>query len=66
MLNTSVLLKDLGWRLAFARGVVLGLVVLLVRWHVPESPHWQLIHGHGAEADDWSVRLSGVSSGNGA
>jgi MFS family permease len=41
-----------GWRLAFGLGVVLGLVVLLVRRHVPESPRWLFIHGHGKEAED--------------
>ncbi|MGW3630155.1 MFS transporter [Streptomyces sp. NPDC005122] len=52
MLNTDIFPKDLGWRLTFALGVVLGLVVLLVRRHVPESPRWQFIHGRGEEADE--------------
>ncbi|MFF3749125.1 MFS transporter [Streptomyces sp. NPDC002018] len=51
LLNTAILPKDLGWRVAFALGVVLGLVILLVRRHVPESPRWQLIHGYSAEAE---------------
>src|SRR6476620_5981361 len=51
MLNTDIFPKDLGWRLTFALGVVLGLVVLLVRRHVPESPRWQFIYGRGEEAD---------------
>ncbi|MFF7328544.1 MFS transporter [Streptomyces sp. NPDC090306] len=52
MLNTDYFPKDLGWRLTFALGVVLGLVIMLVRRHVPESPRWQFIHGHGDEADE--------------
>ncbi|MER5883297.1 MFS transporter [Streptomyces sp. NPDC001941] len=50
-LNTDIFPKDLGWRLTFALGVVLGLVILLVRRHVPESPRWMFIHGkeEGAE-----------------
>ncbi|MDL2079660.1 MFS transporter [Streptomyces sp. GXMU-J15] len=52
MLDTAIFPKDLGWRLSFALGVVLGLVILLVRRHVPESPRWQYIHGHGEDADE--------------
>ncbi|RCH70264.1 MFS transporter [Streptomyces sp. SDr-06] len=50
-LNTDLLPKNIGWRLTFALGVVLGLVILLVRRHVPESPRWMFIHGReeGAE-----------------
>jgi MFS family permease len=51
-LNTNLFPADLGWRLTFALGVVLGLVILLVRRHVPESPRWQYIHGQGAEAEE--------------
>src|SRR4051812_7395271 len=40
-----------GWRGAFGLGVVLGLVILLVRRHVPESPRWLFIHGRGEEAE---------------
>ncbi|MEU9206923.1 MFS transporter [Streptomyces sp. NPDC048415] len=51
MLNTAIFPKDLGWRFTFALGVVLGLVILLVRRHVPESPRWQFIHGRGESAE---------------
>ncbi|MFJ1600296.1 MFS transporter [Streptomyces sp. NPDC088261] len=51
-LNTDIFPKDLGWRLTFALGVVLGLVILLVRRHVPESPRWMFIHGKSDEAND--------------
>ncbi|MBY8879408.1 MFS transporter [Actinacidiphila acidipaludis] len=51
-LNTSIFPANIGWRLTFALGVVLGLVILLVRRHVPESPRWQFIHGHGDEATE--------------
>ncbi|MGF1430506.1 MFS transporter [Kitasatospora sp. LaBMicrA B282] len=51
LLNTAWFATDLGWRLAFAIGVVLGLVILLVRRHVPESPRWLFTHGRAAEAE---------------
>jgi MFS family permease len=50
-LDTNLFPKDLGWRLAFGLGVVLGIGVLLVRRKVPESPRWLFIHGREAEAE---------------
>jgi MFS family permease len=49
---TSDLPVAVGWRVCFGLGVVLGLVVLLVRRNVPESPRWLFIHGHAQEAED--------------
>ncbi|MEU4130427.1 MFS transporter [Streptomyces wuyuanensis] len=51
-LDTGIFPKDVGWRLTFALGVVLGLVILLVRRNVPESPRWMFIHGREREAED--------------
>jgi MFS family permease len=51
MLDTDIFAKDLGWRLTFGFGVVLGLVILVVRRNVPESPRWLFIHGRGDEAE---------------
>lgn len=56
-LNTDIFPKDLGWRLTFALGVVLGLVILLVRRHVPESPRWMFIHGRSEEANQLVERV---------
>ena len=45
LLDPAFLPVDLGWRLGFGIGAVLGLAVLFSRRHVPESPRWLTIHG---------------------
>ncbi|MER7542162.1 MFS transporter [Spirillospora sp. NPDC127506] len=50
-LNTSIFAQDMGWRYAFGMGAVLGLAIMLVRRHVPESPRWLFIHGREEEAE---------------
>jgi MFS family permease len=47
----QVMEPGIGWRLAFLLGPVLGLVIIFVRRHLPESPRWQVMHGHEAEAE---------------
>ena len=49
---TSDLPVAVGWRVCFGLGVVLGLVILLVRRNVPESPRWLFIHGRAQQAED--------------
>jgi MFS family permease len=42
----------LDWRVCFGLGFVLGLAILIVRRHVPESPRWLFIHGRAREAEE--------------
>ncbi len=51
-LDPAVVPPDVGWRAAFVVGGAIGLVVLLLRRWLPESPRWLMTHGqpHAAEA----------------
>jgi MFS family permease len=51
LLDPRILPVDLGWRLGFGIGAVLGLVIIFYRNHVPESPRWLVTHGHPDEAN---------------
>ncbi|MFL6138386.1 MAG: MFS transporter [Frankiaceae bacterium] len=55
LLFLNVIGESLGWRLGFLVGPVLGVVILFVRRHLPESPRWQVMHGH-EEAAEASIR----------
>jgi MFS family permease len=51
VLNTDALPHAIAWRVVFGIGAVLGLSILFIRHHVPESPRWLLLHGRVDEAD---------------
>jgi MFS family permease len=46
LLDPAIINPELGWRLAFLIGASLGLIVLVMRMWIPESPRWLMIHGH--------------------
>jgi MFS family permease len=50
-LDEHLFAPDVGWRLAFGIGALLGFAILLVRRDVPESPRWLFIHGREEEAE---------------
>jgi MFS family permease len=51
LLDTRLLPADVGWRVAFFVGAVLGSAILLLRRSVPESPRWLMVQGRLAEAE---------------
>jgi MFS family permease len=51
LLDPALVGPDIGWRLAYFTGAVLGLVVLVMRMWIPESPRWLIIHGHPERAE---------------
>ena len=51
LLDPAVIDPAVGWRLAFLIGAIIGLVILLMRFWIPESPRWLVTHGFPQAAD---------------
>src|SRR5258708_5097367 len=67
LLDPAVLSPEIGWRLAFGTGAVLGLVILYLRRFVPQSPRWLMTHRPLAEAEAVVAELEGrVTAATGA
>jgi MFS family permease len=51
ILDPHLLPPNLGWRVGFGTGALVGLFILALRRYVPESPRWLMTHGYENEAE---------------
>jgi MFS family permease len=51
LLNPNLLPINVGWRIGFFIGPVIGLIAIYLRYVLPESPRWLMTHGRNAEAE---------------
>jgi MFS family permease len=57
LLDPNLFGPDLGWRIAFGSGALLGLFILYLRRFLPESPRWLMIHGRDGEAHEVMLEI---------
>jgi MFS family permease len=51
LLNPNIFPINVGWRIGFFIGPVLGLFAIYLRYVLPESPRWLMTHGRNDEAE---------------
>ncbi len=51
LLNPDLLPENVGWRIGFLIGPIIGVAIWGLRRNLPESPRWQLMHGKAEEAE---------------
>jgi MFS family permease len=51
LLDPAFINPELGWRLAFLIGATIGLIIVVIRLWIPESPRWLVTHGFAQTAE---------------
>src|SRR3954452_16650782 len=51
LLNPDLIPLNIGWRIGLLIGPVMGLGIIYLRRHIPESPRWLITHGREEEAE---------------
>ena len=57
LLNPSIFPINVGWRIGFFLGPIIGLGVIYLRYVLPESPRWLMTHGREQEAEETTDRI---------
>ena len=63
ILDPRLLPPNLGWRIGFGMGALVGLFILALRKYVPESPRWLMTHGYGKEAEETIEQIESEVAG---
>ena len=51
LLNPDLIPLNVGWRIGLLIGPVIGIGIIYLRRHIPESPRWLMTHGREEEAE---------------
>jgi MFS family permease len=62
LLDPAFVSPSHGWRAAFLIGAVLGLPIFLLRFAIPESPRWLVLHKRSREAEEVMEKIERVAA----